>query len=141
MRLGYLKPSTMKMLWSPVELTKCGWDVDGGAYGMGWGVMSAIDQYGCGRQRPFYVSHTGGAIGCSSVLLVMPTDGTDKCKNKASPPRGIVVAIMANMQAISLNQAALKIASIVSQQRKQSAGSFIQAHTISDCNINVNIGT
>ena len=124
---GYLKASTMRMIWSPVDLTQCGWDVDGGSYGMGWGVMPDINRYGYGKQRPFYVSHTGGAIGCSSVLLIMPTGDNNgavaNANNKADasvpaiviPPKGIVVAIIANMQSINLNPAALEIANTLVQ--------------------------
>ena len=46
------------------------------------------------RDDAFYVSHTGGAIGASSVLLVMPKP----VKTEGALPQGVVVAILCNMQ-------------------------------------------
>ena len=113
---GYLKASTMRTLWSPVPKTKCSWDKDGGSYGMGWAVMPKISKYGHGKRRDFYVSHTGGAIGASSVLLILPKsgcldDGVEDNKPEKLP-QGIAVAIMVNMQGVNLNPVALEIAKI-----------------------------
>lgn len=50
------------------------------------------------RDDSFYVSHTGGAIGASSVLLIAP-----KPPNQGGPmPQGVVVAILCNMQVLIL---------------------------------------
>ena len=46
------------------------------------------------RDDAFYVSHTGGAIGASSVLLIMPKP----VKTEGALPQGVVVAILCNMQ-------------------------------------------
>ena len=48
------------------------------------------------RDDAFYVSHTGGAIGASSVLLVMPKP----LKAEGALPHGVVVAILCNMQVL-----------------------------------------
>lgn len=105
---GFLKRDTVQMIWSPVSSTSLAWDRDG-QYGMGWGVISSHSNYPFCKSRQFYVSHTGGAIGASSVLLVLPrNDDTPSDK----PIRGIVVSMIANLQSVGLNQTALEIAKI-----------------------------
>ena len=118
---GYLKPETMQMIWSGVENTKCSWDTDG-LYGMGWAVIPEEMKFGAGRHQRFYVSHTGGAIGASSVLLVLPRQQkvmtlnpepmTLTSKKMTSIPQGVCVAIIVNMQSIGLNKTALEIGKI-----------------------------
>ena len=117
---GYLRPETVRMLWTPVAGTRLSWDRDG-SYAMGWGVVPAADPTaspgGC-RDRRFYVGHTGGAVGASSALVVMPRtdDGpggeTGTAASGLRPPRGVVVAIIVNMQSVSLNKTALRIAKL-----------------------------
>ena len=68
---GYLKSDTVKMIWTPVANTSLAWDKDG-QYGMGWGVIPPQVNHPFCKSRQFYVSHTGGAIGARSVLLVLP---------------------------------------------------------------------
>ncbi|KAG9489644.1 hypothetical protein GDO78_005543 [Eleutherodactylus coqui] len=102
---GYLKPDTVSMMWRQVPNTEMSWDRDG-KYGMGWGTVEGKQDYGQCKCQKHYVSHTGGAVGASSVLLVLPEED----QQTVSPPRGIVVAIIANMQGTGLNSAALKIA-------------------------------
>eukprot|EP00062_Callorhinchus_milii_P002466 gi/632938642/ref/XP_007905816.1/ PREDICTED: serine beta-lactamase-like protein LACTB, mitochondrial [Callorhinchus milii] len=108
---GYLKPETIKMLWTPVEKTELAWDKDG-TYAMGWGVIEQKQKYGQCRQQHHYLTHTGGAVGASSVLLVLPEDIYTAAlpEEAAVPPRGIVVTILCNMQSASLNSTALQIA-------------------------------
>jgi len=48
----------------------------------------------------------GGAIGASSVLLVAPSP----IKKEDRLPKGVVVAILCNMQGVGLNQLAADIA-------------------------------
>lgn len=63
--------------------------------------------------KQFYISHTGGAIGASCVLLIKPTTPDDKphWQSKMHKPRGICVAVLTNLQeASSLNKLALDIA-------------------------------
>jgi serine beta-lactamase-like protein LACTB, mitochondrial len=106
------------------------WDRDG-SYAMGWGVVPAADPAsgpGYCRNPRFYVGHTGGAVGASSALVILPRkseDVTDSPPENTSqlplPPRGVVVAIIVNMQSASLNKTALKVAKLfdsVSVDRK-----------------------
>ncbi|XP_038603248.1 serine beta-lactamase-like protein LACTB, mitochondrial [Tachyglossus aculeatus] len=108
---GYLKPETMMMMWTPVPNTEMSWDREG-KYAMAWGVVEKQQRYGAGRQQRHYASHTGGAVGASSVLLILPEElDTEATDNKlAIPPKGIVVTIICNMQSVGLNSTALKIA-------------------------------
>ena len=107
---GYLKAETMEMVWSPVSNTECMWDSDG-FYAMGWGSIPEKEQFG--RLQRKYFSHTGGAVGGSSVLLVLPRD-ENKSGNPGlkSNPRGVVVAIITNMQSVGMNRDALNIAKL-----------------------------
>lgn len=87
---NYLSLNTMKEIWTAVPKTKCAWE-SGGCYGMGWCV------------HPKYFSHTGGSVGSSSVLVVAPKESCDK------KPQGITVAIICNMQGVSLYKTAKEI--------------------------------
>ncbi|CAJ1056707.1 serine beta-lactamase-like protein LACTB%2C mitochondrial isoform X2 [Xyrichtys novacula] len=107
---GFLKPSTAKELWAPVDLTEASWDKDG-LYAQGWLVVEKAQKYGQCRKRRHYVSHTGGAVGASSVLLVLPSVEIKQHLGQTSLlPQGVVVTIMTNMQSVGLNNTALKIA-------------------------------
>ncbi|XP_035251773.1 serine beta-lactamase-like protein LACTB, mitochondrial isoform X1 [Anguilla anguilla] len=106
---GFLKPETVRAVWAPVDKTEGSWDKDG-LYGMGWLVVEKQQNYGHCRSRRHYVSHTGGAVGASSVLLVLPSDPVEPRGNSPVPPKGVVVTIIANMQSVGLNSTALKIA-------------------------------
>uniref|UniRef100_A0A8C1D5Y5 Lactamase, beta n=1 Tax=Cyprinus carpio carpio TaxID=630221 RepID=A0A8C1D5Y5_CYPCA len=100
---GFLKPHTAKAIWAPVDKTEASWDKDG-LYAQGWLVVEKQQKYGQCRSRRHYVSHTGGAVGASSVLLVLPRESGH------TPPQGVVVTIITNMQSVGLNTTALKIA-------------------------------
>ncbi|XP_039721314.1 serine beta-lactamase-like protein LACTB, mitochondrial isoform X2 [Pteropus medius] len=106
---GYLKPETMVMIWTPVPNTEMSWDKEG-KYAMAWGVVEKKQTYGSCRKQRHYASHTGGAVGASSVLLILPEELDAESINKKVPPRGIVVSIICNMQSVGLNSTALKIA-------------------------------
>ncbi|CAG2210964.1 LACTB [Mytilus edulis] len=115
---GYLKRKTMDMIFSPVDKTECSWDKDG-FYGMGWAVVPEKYENGYCKQQRHYVSHTGGAIGASSVLLILPsqnygkqeeTSSEEKYGKQPDPPQGIVVTIITNMGSVGLNRVALEIA-------------------------------
>ncbi|XP_069654077.1 serine beta-lactamase-like protein LACTB, mitochondrial [Haliaeetus albicilla] len=108
---GYLKPDTVTMMWTPVPKTEVSWDRDG-KYAMAWAVVEKKQQYGCCRQQRHYASHTGGAVGASSVLLILPEELDSEAIDAGlvAPPRGVVVSIICNMQSVSLNSTALKIA-------------------------------
>lgn len=110
---GYLSRDICKIMWSAVDNTKMPWDRDG-AYAMGWGVVEPRITNNFCKSRQFYVSHTGGAIGASSVLLVMPTDNLGgNCEGRKAS--GVVVAMIVNMQSVGLNKVALEIAQIFDQ--------------------------
>lgn len=104
---GYLSNPTAKMIWSPVANTSLAWDKDG-QYGMGWGVVPAQTNHPFCKSRQFYVTHTGGAIGASSVLLVLPRP--KEPIGQETPVRGVAVSMIANLQNVGLNQTALEIA-------------------------------
>ncbi|XP_047189364.1 serine beta-lactamase-like protein LACTB, mitochondrial isoform X1 [Scophthalmus maximus] len=107
---GFLKPQTAIDLWAPVDRTEASWDKDG-MYAQGWLVVEKLQKYGECRKRRHYVSHTGGAVGASSVLLVLPSAETEQRQGQSSlPPQGVVVTIITNMQSVGLNSTALKIA-------------------------------
>ncbi|KAJ8248768.1 hypothetical protein GJAV_G00227530 [Gymnothorax javanicus] len=106
---GFLKPETATTVWAPVDGTEESWDKDG-LYGFGWLVVEKQQNYGHCRNRRHYVSHTGTAIGASSVLLVLPSDPLEPCGDLPVPPKGVVVSILTNMQSVGLNSTALKIA-------------------------------
>ncbi|XP_072258184.1 serine beta-lactamase-like protein LACTB, mitochondrial [Pyxicephalus adspersus] len=107
---GYLKPDTITMLWRQVPNTEMSWDKDG-KYAMGWGTVERKQDYGQCKLQKHYISHTGGAIGASSVLLIMPEEDSRLWDSQALiPPKGIVVTIIVNMQQTGVNTTALKIA-------------------------------
>lgn len=107
---GFLKPKSVVELWSPVDKTEASWDKDG-LYGQGWLVVEKLQKYGQCRKRRHYVSHTGGAVGASSVLLVLPSEEIDHHQGQTVfLPQGVVVTIITNMQSVGLNTTALKIA-------------------------------
>ncbi|XP_063268378.1 serine beta-lactamase-like protein LACTB, mitochondrial [Prinia subflava] len=106
---GYLKPGTVAMMWTPVPKTEVSWDRDG-RYGMAWAVVEKGQRCGCCRRQRHYASHTGGAVGASSVLLILPEELEPEAAGPGPPPRGVIVTIICNMQSVSLNSTALKIA-------------------------------
>ncbi|XP_021921072.1 serine beta-lactamase-like protein LACTB, mitochondrial isoform X2 [Zootermopsis nevadensis] len=68
---GYLKAETMQALWTPQPGTTSKWGRCDG-YGMGWFVVPSLQEHGGGDIQKFSVGHTGGAVGASSVLLIVP---------------------------------------------------------------------
>ncbi|XP_062927069.1 serine beta-lactamase-like protein LACTB, mitochondrial [Mobula hypostoma] len=109
---GYLKPATMRMIWRPVEKTELNWDRDG-SYAMGWGVVEQGQEWGQCRKRRHYLTHTGGSVGASSVLLILPKVLPISSPGPSDPetlPQGVVVAVLCNLQSVNLNATALKIA-------------------------------
>jgi serine beta-lactamase-like protein LACTB len=119
----------MRTLWTVVSKTEMSWDADGG-YGMGWGVVPSKEEFRFGNATTFYASHTGGAIGASSVLLVMPDydvapppgpgtgDPSSRRENHVGrAPTGVVVAIIANMGSVGLNATAKEVARVFALAR------------------------
>lgn len=108
---GYLKPSTIAMMWTAVPNTEISWRSEG-HYGLAWHIVEKKQEYGFCRQQRHYTTHSGAAIGASSVLLILPED-EDSGAIKNDPlmlPRGVVVSIICNMQSVSLRRTALNIA-------------------------------
>ena len=113
---GYLKPDTVRKIWTPVSGTK--YQVSNRAqYAMGWGIIPAENAYGGCRQGNLYVTHSGRANGASSVLLMMPA--VERCtsssvsaseKGNAKVPKGVTVAIIVNMEFVRLYKTARIIA-------------------------------
>lgn len=112
---GFLRPETVGTIWSPVEKTRCSWD-SYGFYGMGWGTVPVSERPPFTREQRQYFSHTGGAVGASSVLLVLP-----RCMEvvpaSGNPPHGVVLAIIVNMQSVSMNRLALDVAKMFERIR------------------------
>ena len=112
---GYLKPSTVELLWTPVPLTRCSWHPDGG-YGLGYHVVPITHS----NRKLLCAGHSGASVGQSSVLTILTDQkeqNIDKNKLlKASDPvdthlpKGIVVAILGNMQKMALSPVGLEIA-------------------------------
>lgn len=105
---GILKAETVKQMWTPVDNTSCFWNPDGG-YGMGWCVVPQKEEFGECRQQRWSVNHTGAAIGASSALFILPRCPSQKVE---SPPAGVAVAMICNVQNAGLNKTAEQIAHI-----------------------------
>ena len=105
---GYLTSSTMAQLWSPQPGADLRWGGDDLVYGLGWAVRRRLKTFGYCLDQSHYVSHTGGAIGASSVLLVAP----QKEQDSAKLPQGVVVAVLCNLQGVGLNKLAAEVAAI-----------------------------
>ena len=69
----------MSELWRPQAGADLSWGGHSLTYGLGWAVRPRQKNYGYCMDQKQYMTHTGGAIGASSVLLVSPTmPGTEK---------------------------------------------------------------
>jgi serine beta-lactamase-like protein LACTB len=106
---GFLHRDTVKMIWTPVPNTNLASDKDG-KYGMGWGVILSQNNYPFCKSNQFYVSHSGGAAGASSILLILPR--ADEAVTGDKPVRGVVVSMIANLQNVGLHRTALEIAKV-----------------------------
>ena len=132
---GYLNAETVQAMWTPRSAGTATreWGRDSG-YGMGWEVVPSLQEYGGGDAQKFAVGHDGGAVGASSVLLMVPTNvphpsaapfpssshipvspnslsvvsqTTDTCI-----PCGVVVAIITNLQGVGLQKLATDVAAV-----------------------------
>lgn len=99
---GFLKPETVTELWKIVTNTEGKGHKDGG-YGLGWAVIPEKQEFGACNHQSETILHSGGAIGCSSILLIRPTYG-------AQPPKGVVVSLLVNLQEVSLEKTAMAVA-------------------------------
>jgi serine beta-lactamase-like protein LACTB, mitochondrial len=102
-----LSADRLSEMWSPIVAT----NRKHVYYGLGWMVAneqtSAINQ--C--TIPAHVFHTGGAVGATSILLIIP------CSNKCVNPRcGVCIAILTNLHsAEDIYQTAVDIALVFRQ--------------------------
>lgn len=108
----------VKSMWNPNFNTRCEWELDG-FFGLGWAVIPDKQEYGFCRHQRFYTSHAGGALGASSVILILPPH-SDSDNNCRTPPRGVVVAMTVNMVSVRLNKMALEIAKLFEQMKPAS---------------------
>ncbi|XP_058012083.1 serine beta-lactamase-like protein LACTB, mitochondrial [Ahaetulla prasina] len=108
---GYLKPDTIAMMWTSVPSTRVSQE-SAYAYGMAWVVVEKKQECGHCKEQRHYTFHTGGAVGASSVLLILPEELSSGTASGSClvPPRGVVITIICNMQSIHLDDIALKIA-------------------------------
>lgn len=121
--VGYLESSTVHTMWTALPGTTMKWG-RGDGYGMGWVVVPPRQEHGGGDIQNFAVGHTGGAVGASSVLLVVPVP----CTN-AVIPSGVTVAIIMNLEGIGLQHLALSVAALFCEaQSKTSNLNISQAH-------------
>ena len=79
------------------------------SYGLGWVVRREGERVrGAGAREPFYVGHSGAAVGASSVLVIMPSEsegvevesGGREEGEGGGGPRGVVVAVIFNLQEV-----------------------------------------
>lgn len=99
---GYLSQKTMQAMLARPSGSKN----EEFYYGLGWEVHAPSRKFGHGGDDPFTFHHSGGAMGCSSNLLIIPASS----QSTQDHAEGIVVAIIANMQSVGLYKTSLKIA-------------------------------
>ena len=109
---GYLSSDTMTQMWSPQPGADLSWGGHELTYGLGWAVRKRKKNYGYCMDQSHYVSHTGGAIGASSVLLVAPAPASTQPVDSAKLPQGVVVSVLCNLQEVGLNKLAADVAAV-----------------------------
>jgi serine beta-lactamase-like protein LACTB len=130
LKSGYLQSDTVKLLWEPIEGTAVSWHQNG-SYGMGWQIVpyNENEEFTFDDMLPSskpemnqkkrtntesadircLVGHTGGTVGASCALLILPSMTEDV---NTLPPRGVAVVILANLQGLSLGGIAARIAKL-----------------------------
>ena len=96
----------MAEVWKPQDGANLKWGGDELIYGLGWAVRQRQKNYGFCLDQHHYVTHTGGAIGASSVLFVAP----QPVQNGGRLPQGVVVAILCNLEDVGLSRLASDLA-------------------------------
>lgn len=135
---GYLRQDTVIQMWTPVKGAMTSKQAAAGrvdAYGLGWFVAPQRAEYGYGAHVWHHAEHTGAAVGASSVLLILPLGPFTPIPNSipippassntppstsVSPPEGVVVAILTNLQGVGLKNLALDIAHVFRQATSDS---------------------
>jgi len=117
---GYLEKATINKLWEvhPKSL-KISQDY---GYALGWQIKPKA------KNQPFAAYHPGGAVGASSILMLIPKqqnkdpelseltkDNVPTAITDTSVSGNLVVAIIVNMQSVSLTKAAYEIHKIVTE--------------------------
>ncbi|XP_071502992.1 serine beta-lactamase-like protein LACTB, mitochondrial, partial [Diadema antillarum] len=132
---GLLKQSTMQTIWKPVPNAKSK-PSNESCYAMGWAVVEREQKHGQCRPRRHFVSHSGGAMGFSSLMAIVPCpedgvgekceansvsndpvelDGNQKELSKSALnglPRGIVVAAVVNLTDVGLSKPVQEIGEV-----------------------------
>ena len=109
---GYLSSETVTQMWTPQPGADLAWGGHDLTYGLGWAVRRRRKNYGYCMDQSHYVSHTGGAIGASSVLLVAPAPSAAHPLDSSKLPQGVVVAVLCNLQEVGLNKLAADVAGV-----------------------------
>jgi hypothetical protein len=85
-------------------------------YGMGWVVVPSLQEHGGGDAQKFAVGHTGGAVGASSVLLVVP-DTVPYPSASPSPVSSSPAALPAGGESTSYTSSAHNSLSVFSSSK------------------------
>ena len=109
---GYLSRQTARWLWSSAEepaaaAARRRYHWSPFRYARGWEVRQARPEAGSGPGAALVACHTGGAAGCSSILLVRPTGDR---RGEDGRPRGVTVAVIVNTQGVGLRELADDVA-------------------------------
>ncbi|XP_069701015.1 uncharacterized protein [Periplaneta americana] len=128
---GYLRFKTLREMWTVQPKTTMKWGRSDG-YGMVWVVVPAVQEHGGGDTQRFAVGHTGGAVGASSVLLMVPVTPSESSSKTLTEgplsdsaaeiciPSGVTVAVIVNIQDVGLQHLALDVAAIFCEALKPS---------------------
>ncbi len=102
-----LKAETIREMWSSIAATK----KKNVSYGLGWMIVKEQSSSVNESIIPAHIYHTGGAVGATSILLIIP------CSNNCLNPRcGICLVILTNLQSAGdIYQTALDIALLFRQ--------------------------
>ena len=96
---GILDHHTVVDMWKPVVTNiRFSSRVSFLDYGMGWVMRQGDAGVVGGKGKPFCVGHTGGAVGASSVLLIVSQDPQLSAEREKSC--GVVVAVIFNLQEV-----------------------------------------
>ncbi|KAH6929548.1 hypothetical protein HPB50_002630 [Hyalomma asiaticum] len=117
-KAGYLRPETIRMLWTPHAKVHNKWlKTYFQSYGMGWTLTETGENPGgCVEWPAFAAYHTGGSVGGTSALVLLPSawnpeeTNTTTWENSPSPPRGVVVAVIGNISNAGYGSMAVSIA-------------------------------